>query len=285
MHHQSPEVDTRDLRAVQAQVLAISGELFPNSDSARITNPFTWTHDAFTGRHPNYLPIDAKYHDLEHTLQGTLALARLLRGYSRAQGTPALTARAFELGIVAILLHDTGYLKHRSDPEGTGAKYTLVHVARSADFANSLLAAKGFLPEEIRAVQNMIRCTGVNAELSSIPFQSDLERNIGYALGTADLLGQMAARDYIDKLESLYEEFAESNRYNGKTTGAGIFTSAADLRARTPIFWQNNVLPKIEKDFRGMYQFLAEANGRNPYLEKIEANIARLQRELVSAAA
>lgn len=283
MHLKSPEVDTRDLGAVQAQVLAIYRQLFPSGDPANITNPFFWTHDAFTGRHPNYLPIDAKYHDFEHTLQGTLALARLLHGYAAAQATPLLTQRAFELGIIAILLHDTGYLKHRSDPEGTGAKYTLVHVSRSAEFARTLLSEKGFPPQEIRAVQNMIRCTGINAELPSIPFQSELERLVGYALGTADLLGQMAAGDYIDKLETLYQEFDESNRYNHKTTGPGIFTSAVELRANTPVFWNKYVLPKVENDFGGMHRFLADSSGRNPYLEQIEANIARLQRELVSA--
>ena len=56
----------------------------------------------------------------------------------------------------------------------------------------------------------MIRCTGVNAALSVIPFQSEMEKVAGFALGTADLLGQMAAEDYVDKLPILYAEFAEA---------------------------------------------------------------------------
>src|SRR5262249_62118285 len=140
----------------------------------------------------DYQPVDALYHDFEHTLQGTLCMARLLRGRHHAGAQPRLTERMFRLGVLAILLHDTGYLKKREDTEGTGAKYTVTHVERSAEFADQLLADKGFVPTDIKAVQNMIHCTGVDATLSVIPFQSELEKVVGYALGTADLLGQMA---------------------------------------------------------------------------------------------
>jgi hypothetical protein len=103
-----------------------------------------------------------------------------------------------------------------------------------------------------------------------------VERKVGHALGTADLLGQMAAPDYVEKLETLYQEFEESNRYTGKTTGPA-FSSADDLRAQTPLFWERYVLPKIETDFGGLYRLLADPQGRNPYIEGIHANIARLQ--------
>jgi hypothetical protein len=279
------DVDTKDLQAVRRVVADIYRELFPSGQADFVANAFQWTTDAFAGNYGDFQKIDAKYHDLEHTLQGTLAFARLLRGYHRGRATPSLTQRGFELGLVAILLHDTGYLKRRSDTEGTGAKYTLVHVSRSADFAADLLRTKGFTAPEIKSVQNMIRCTGVNTDLPSIPFSADLERVIGYALATADLLGQMAAPDYIEKLHILYQEFEESNRHAGKPTGAGMFRSAAELRSRTPEFWEKYVRPKIEKDFRGLYRFLEEPDGRNPYLQKIEANIARLQQELSAAAA
>src|SRR6185436_690569 len=118
------------------------------------------------------------------------------QGYKKAHVSPELTPRMFELGLLAILLHDTGYLKKRADTEGTGAKYTLTHVARSADFAREFLASKGSPPEDIEAIRNMISCTGVNASLQAIPFGSELERTLGFALATADILGQMSARDY-----------------------------------------------------------------------------------------
>jgi hypothetical protein len=284
MHAPIPDVDTKNLDAVRAEARAIYLSFFPNASPKFIDDAFLWITDAFAGRYKDFRPIDAKYHDLEHTLQGTLAFARLLRGYHQSKARPELTQRAFELGLLAILLHDTGYLKTSADNDGTGAKYTLVHVSRSAEFARDLLTEKGFPPEEIRSVENMIRCTGVNDEIKNIPFASDLERNVGFALGTADLLGQMAAPDYIEKLHTLYSEFEESNHYNRKTAGAGVFTSASDLRAKTPAFWEEYVLPKIETDFRALYRFLADERGRNPYLDRVRSNISRLEKELKTRA-
>lgn len=278
-------MDTKDLAAVQAQVAGIYRELYPEAADQFVEQAFRWVADAFEGRYGDYQAIDAKYHDLEHTLQGTLAFARLLKGYKKAKAQPELIQRIFELGLLAILLHDTGYLKQRHDAAGTGAKYTLVHVFRSSEFARRLLTEKGFEPGEIRSVQNMIRCTGVNTEIASIPFHNELERLVGFALGTADLLGQMAAPDYPDKLNSLYEEFEESNRFNGATTGPGVFTSSLELRRKTPLFWENYVLPKIETDFGAMYRFLPDDSGRNAYLAGIRANIERLKQELEASAA
>ncbi len=70
-----------------------------------------------------------------------------------------------------------------------------------------------------------------------------MERIVGFALGTADLLGQMAAPDYVDKLPVLYSEFAEAARYSadGKMKAGGFFTSADDLMQKTPLFWENYV--------------------------------------------
>ena len=271
----NPEIDTRQVTAVEVEVQRIYLSVFPRGNRSFIPMVFGWARDAFTGNYRDYLPIDARYHDFEHTLQGTLCMARLLRGYVVCKGSPTMTQRMFELGTIAILMHDTGYLKPRGDSDGTGAKYTLIHVNRSVEFAGDLLREKkGFTEFEIKGVQNMIRCTGVNLDLSLIPFQNDLERNAGFALGTADLLGQMAARDYVEKLPILYSEFAESARYNsGKGTSTGLFNSPEDLMRKTPLFWQHYVMPKIKKDFQSLYQFLQDQEGHNTYLERIEANL------------
>jgi hypothetical protein len=277
---QFAEVDTKSVPAVRREVISIFQSLFPNADPSCINLAFKWVDDAFSGRYADYQAIDTKYHDFEHTLQGTLCFVRLLCGY-QAEGTqPSLTQRLFELGVIAILFHDTGYLKKKDDQQGTGAKYTLTHVSRSSEFAARLLGEYGFPEADIHSVQNMIRCTGLNADLRSIPFQSEVEQNMGFALGTADLLGQMAAEDYIEKLSILFQEFDESNRFNGRTSGPGVFQSAAELRRNTPLFWEKYVLPKIKRDFIGLYRFLEPADGENPYLRKIEANIGKLKDEL-----
>ena len=278
-----PAVDTRDLPAVEGEVAGIFASLFPEAESAFIPRAFGWAEQWFTGRYPGYRAIDARYHDLEHTLQGTLCLARLLRGRHFAGSNPVLTPVMFELGLLAILAHDTGYLKRTDDTEGTGAKYTLTHVRRSGEFAAKFYTAQGYSAGDISAVQSMIRCTGVNVDLNAIPFASELERVVGYALGTADLLGQMAAPDYVEKLPVLYAEFAEATRFNGPNATKSIqFSSAEDMMRKTPAFWEKYVWPKINGDFGGLHRYLADPfpDGPNYYLDCIEANIARLRESL-----
>jgi len=279
-------IDTREPSQVEAEVQEAYLAMFPQGDREYIPMIFQWVVGWFAGRYMDYQPIDAHYHDLEHTMQGVLCMARLLRGREARGHEPQLTQRMCELGLLAILMHDTGYLKHRGDAEGTGAKYTLTHVDRSIEFAGELMVMHDYPIEEILAVQNMIRCTGVNVKLEAIQFQSDLERIVGFSLGTADLLGQMAAGDYVDKLPTLYLEFAEAANYNaGKMRAGGFFSSAEDLRQKTPLFWEKYVQPKLNQEFLGLCRFLNDPypDGPNPYVEKIEANMARLRRESARA--
>jgi hypothetical protein len=280
-----PQVDTRVPGEVEKQVQQIYGVLFPQADAGFVARAFAWADQCFNGRHNDYRPIDARYHDFEHTLQGTLCLARLLHGRHTARGQPDITEKQFQLVLLAILFHDTGYLKKRDDTEGTGAKYTLIHVTRSVQFAAEFLAQKGYTDADIRAVQNMISCTGVNADLAAIPFQNDTERMLGYALATADLLGQMAAADYVDKLRVLFLEFEEAARFSGpRSTRLLTYASAEELMRNTPDFWRGYVLPKINGDFARLHRFLhvPYPDGPNEYLQRIEQNIERVQRALNS---
>lgn len=276
-------IDTRQPLAVQAEVQKVYQTLFPRGNRAFVANVFGWVIACFAGEYRNFQPIDARYHDLEHTLQGTLCMVRLLLGRFKAKAQPPIDQRLFELGILAILLHDTGYLKTRDDHEGTGAKYTLTHVDRSVDFAAILMKDHRFPPQDIASVQRMIRCTGINVKLDTIAFENDAEKITGFALGTADLLGQMAAEDYIEKLPILYSEFAEAARYNeGEMKGGAAFSSVEDLMQKTPMFWEKYVRSKISNEFLGLHRFLSDPypDGPNWYLNRIEHNIAKLQREL-----
>jgi hypothetical protein len=273
-------VATKNLSAVRTEVQAAYLAMFPRGDHDFVARVFSWVEDCFTGRYGDYQAIDARYHDLEHTLQGTLCLARLLRCRHEAGVPPKLSQRSVELGLIGILLHDSGYLKHRNDTNGTGAKYTATHVLRSLEFAHQFLTAKAFPAADIRAVQNMIRCTGLDAFLESIAFEVEEERIVGHALGTADLLGQMAAEDYVEKIPVLHEEFQEAARHDhGHTDFISKFGGAQDLLQRTPGFWRNYVLPKLEKDFGGLYRFLnqPQPHGRNWYLDRIEAHMEKIK--------
>jgi predicted metal-dependent HD superfamily phosphohydrolase len=282
----NPPVVTKDPTAVEIEVQAACLATFPNADPLFVPRAFGWAIECFMGNYRDYQAVDARYHDFEHTLQGTLCLARLLRARQAAGAHPQISQRTFQLALVAILLHDTGYLKKRDDTDGTGAKYTVTHVNRSAEFAAQLLQEKGFPPGDIKAVQNMISCTGVNAALSVIPFQSEAEKVAGFALGTADLLGQMAAEDYVDKLPTLYAEFAEAARHTkDRTHFIAMFSSAEDLMRKTPTFWEKIVRVKLDRDFGGQHCFLKDPypTGPNPYFQRIALNLERLRLRITPA--
>jgi hypothetical protein len=272
-------IDTRDTASVLRQVEAIYSAMFPAGDKGFVARAFGWAEQCFAGQSDDYQPIDARYHDFEHTMQGTLCLARLIHGRHRTSVAPVLSPRIFELGLMAILFHDMGYLKKKGDSHGSGAKYTAIHVSRSIAFAAEFLSGRGFSPSEIMAIQNMIRCTGINANVATIPFQSEPERVMGYALGTADLLGQMADSDYVEKLPVLYQEFAEASGFDpAHSEGLRQFSSADDLVRKTPAFWENYVWPRLNSEFGRLYAFLNDPypDGPNPYVKSVEENIRRI---------
>src|SRR5437016_5596647 len=112
-------IDTKSATAVAKAVLDTFQEMYPNTPINLIDKLFRDIEDTFCGRNPDYQAIDLKYHDFEHTLQATLCLLRLIEGRHSSRAKPLILARHFELAIAAMLLHDTGYLKLRSDRVGT----------------------------------------------------------------------------------------------------------------------------------------------------------------------
>ena len=118
------------------------------------------------------------------------------------------------------------------------------------------------------------------ADVEGLPWKSQLERILGCALATADLLGQMAAPDYVDKLPILYLEFAEAARHDGrKAARLASYNGPDELLRNTPLFWQSYVLPRINDEFEGLHHFLNDPypDGPNEYLQRIEENIAVIQ--------
>jgi hypothetical protein len=206
-------------------------------------------------------------------------MARLLDGHLKGGAAPHLTARECELATAASLLHDSGYIKEVGDNEGTGAKYTLTHVDRSADYAARLLPTLGLDADEVRIVCNAIHCTGVNVRMSLSLFRTPAERYIGCAVGTADILSQMAAADYPDRLPALFQEYQEAAAYDGLSgAGIGCYESVQDLMRRTRRFYQNNVQRMLNKEWGKVYEDYRHhfGDGPNPYFTAIDANLQRI---------
>lgn len=278
--HSSDPVDTRDPISVCAAVIQLGRELYPREvERERIERLFDDVTGIFEGRLAYFQRMDAAYHNLEHTLQAVLCWSRILHGYQRHTTGPRISGDFFHLGLVAVLLHDIGYLKEEYDEHGTGAKFTLVHERRSCELAQIFLAQRGWANADICAVQHMISCTGQHAVIDAIPFRHPPEKILGQMLCTADYLGQMGDPNYPGKLPVLFQEFEESDTYRGVPMARRHFSSLEDLLARTPGFWYDEVLPKLEYDCGGLYKFLAVPypHGDNPYLEAVHNNLDQVR--------
>ena len=102
-----------------------------------LASAFDHFDQVFAGRFPGYFGVDTVYHDRQHTLDITLALARMIVGYER-QAEPELRigGERAVVGLVVALFHDVGYLRRVGEDEASrnGAEFTRTHVSRGARF-------------------------------------------------------------------------------------------------------------------------------------------------------
>jgi len=213
--------------AVLDEVLIILRLISPDYDVAPVTSAFISTVNLYEGRYPGYRACNTEYHDFNHITDTFLAMARLIHGAVIEGET--FSDRQIALGLTAALLHDAGYIQEEDDREGTGSKYTIIHVRRSMDFFKSYGKQHGFSEEKIAAGQSMILCTDLAVDISSMAFLSATVGLLGKMLGAADLLAQMSDRKYLEKLLFLYYEFKE-----GKVRG---YESEVDLLRKTLGFY------------------------------------------------
>ena len=77
-------VQVSDPVSVRNAVYELFSATFPGASYDKIWLAFYDFERLFTGRFPGYKGCDTTYHDLQHTLDMTLALARLVAGYERS---------------------------------------------------------------------------------------------------------------------------------------------------------------------------------------------------------
>ena len=242
----------------------------------------------FAGELWAFQPINLHYHDYNHTLEASYVFLEIVEASRRHLPEADIPLpREMELGLAAILLHDTGYLKRQGDAEGTGAKYTHCHVLRSTSIAASLLPTLGCTLTETDDVIGAIRCTGLNGNPPKTKFSTPNARLVACMVATADYIGQMAAPDYPAKLPFLYDEFEEADTFSHVPVEKRVFRSVKQLLSATPSFWEKFVIPKLGGDFGGVFRLLATPypDGPNHYLHAIEENIAAIAAQSSTPAA
>jgi len=270
-------VDTTDPAGVANTVRDIYQDLYQKDAPERFGQPFADLGVLYQGKYPGFHECDTDYHDLQHVLDVTLAMARLLDGCVRSSGLKAVSERLFRFGIIAALYHDVGYIRHRKDTKHeNGAEYTTIHVSRGARFLEDYMSRMG-MADLAQAAARTIHFTGYEIPVDRIRVPGPEFRLIGNLLGSADILAQMADRCYLEKCyDRLYPEFvrggiARKRRPDGSEEV--LFASAADLIFKTPIFYQG-ATRRLQYDLGACYSYIdGHFGGQNLYFDELEKNI------------
>ena len=278
-------VQVSDPVSVRNAVHELFAETFPGMSFDKLWLAFYDFERLFTGRSPGYLGCDTTYHDMQHTLDMTLALARLVSGYEQSVEPPdRLGAARAQMAIITSLFHDAGYIRHetRDRDFSNGAEFTLYHVSRSADFLRRYLPELG-LARDVGIASMIVHFTGYELDLDHIELDDPRDVICGHLIGTADLIAQMADRCYLEKCrDRLFGEFvvggvavehAKPGEYMVR------YKSGMDLLKKTPQFYQQVMRERLNSKFNRVYRYIEVLyDGHNPYIDAIRNNMTHLVR-------
>jgi hypothetical protein len=272
-----------DPHAVRDAVCGILERLYPRADLAPVRTAFDTFTRLYAGILPGYHGCDTWYHDVQHSLDCTLAMARLVDGHERSVPKRSrIGERRAKLGVICALFHDSGYIRRYDETQfHNGAEFTFYHVSRSASFLAEFLPGIGFA-REARLASRLVHFTGYEIALPKIAVKNPLDRRVGFMLGTADLIAQMADRCYLEKCKSyLYHEFRACGLAAPGVPGgpAPVYQSPEDLVRRTPEFIDTLFKERLNGYFRHAYRYMTvHFNGINPYMLAIDKHLEHLRR-------
>ena len=263
--------NVEDTGEVEAQVGAIVQSFAPGHDLTRVAATFALLDRAFDGKLPGYQNLKTLYHNRTHTNEVVLCTARMLHGLHIAgQG---VDADHLDAALIGALMHDIGYLMRDEEATGTGAQFTASHVQRGVEFTRRHFA--DLPPAVLEATTKVILLTDHRKHPDWVTFDNLQQQRAAYATATADLIGQMANREYLERVLFLYYEFEEAQ--------LGGFADIHDLLEKTTAFYKMT-RGRLDADLKGMSVNLARNFGqqtgddRNFYQESIDRNLEYLQR-------
>jgi hypothetical protein len=133
-----------------------------------------------------------------------------------------------------------------------------------------------------------VHFTGYEMDIDEIRVDDPKDRMLGWMVGTADLIGQMSDRMYLEKCRDfLYREFvwgeiAREQLADGREIVR--YASAEDLIIKTPGFYEYVARTRIEKKLGAADRFAeAHFDGPSLYQSEIERNMTFL-REVIETA-
>ena len=274
-------VSVSDAGAVAAATRAILERRFGATFDARLLHEsFGAIERLFAGGRDGYLACDMPYHDLRHSLDTALVMARLIGGCPSAN--PSLTPELGLCGVLLGLMHDTGLIRKDSEAALCGPQLMAEHESRSVAFAAAYLRTTSLAHRAELAPLIMATCLG--ADLDALFAGYDAAGVIvGRMLGTADLVSQVADPVYLERCYyHLYPELVLGGRDRVKTPDGReqlLYEDAFDLVRHTPGFYEKIVERRLTHDFDHVDDYLrVPLQGSDVYGEAIRRNVDRAAR-------
>ena len=271
--------DTSSPAETLAEIQNILLLIDPPPEPAPVVKVYEDVLRLFNGGFPGFRASNTKYQNLEHTCSTALAAARIIHGL-HVQGQ-VFSPRIVQLCLIGALFHDTGLIQTEEEVTGTGAQYTVGHEERSIAVMEKYLAANGYPRGDIRDCTHIIRCTELFFPIDDIPFETEAVRTMGKVLGTADLVAQMADRNYQEKLPLLFMEFQEA--------GMEGFESPLELFRKTEEFYRSVARKRMTEVLGGvssaaLHHFRERWKiDRNLYEDSIRYNIRKMKETVIES--
>lgn len=263
---------------VASAVTALLSALYPQQDLTALHRAYDTFANLYAGTLPGYVGCDTWYHDAQHSLDCSLAFARLLDGYERnIEPANRLGSSRGVLGVIISLFHDAGYIRRHDDAARNGAEFTLSHVRRSAEFLADFLPTVGY-GKDVELTRHVVHFTGYEIALDKIQVAEPKDRMLGFMLGTADILAQTADRCYLEKCRDyLFREFEIAGIAGIARPGAESprYPNVNALLENTPDFNRHLWHDRLDGYFGSVHRYMEKHfGGRNPYVEQIQQHLA-----------
>jgi hypothetical protein len=275
------EINLEDEAAVETVVRGILDRRYAGKyDLALFHRATADVVRAYRGAYPGLLRCDALYHDLRHSLETALTMARILDGYaaSHPPGSAAgIDAEHALLGVLLALFHDIGLLRRDGETHLWGPSLTPIHEERGVEFMQAYLAGSSLDP--LRGETKLIMATKL---VYTMPDSWTMaERTLASMIATADLISQISDRCYLEKCRDFL--FLEFSAFGLAGKSDSPYPDSQTLLQKTPAFVEGFLRKRMDEDFLGVRRYLRDhLGGADPWDDAIKRNVAYLKSLLES---